>query len=299
MNRFVEGVAKIRLVTYPKGRRLLDLRWSPTAAELAHLGVDEERVDQLTPSHIEEGRSKFLEFLNQLVETELKIASELLMQHIHQKLDGLIHSFESLCALPEVSSFALSVWALCVSEARFLWKVYGGACKSLLVKPDQLHKCNAVISSFLLNEDAAVVEVRHPWDTLLMQVMSRLVSDLDLSVGGVVRLFSLRDKAMRAEGLSPSQAMKKTEALFDALSCFDLVATRPPSLCVDVLPLLKLEPEEEDLLTLPLDSIKDAWEQFASELQSDTTPDTHIETEDESPVPPIQLADCTWHFAPG
>eukprot|EP01053_Blabericola_migrator_P005135 Blabericola_migrator_1__5134@NODE_2652_length_2491_cov_12_854373_g1662_i0_p2_GENE_NODE_2652_length_2491_cov_12_854373_g1662_i0NODE_2652_length_2491_cov_12_854373_g1662_i0_p2_ORF_typecomplete_len132_score26_01_NODE_2652_length_2491_cov_12_854373_g1662_i0140535 len=131
-----------------------------------------------------------------------------------------------------------------------------------------------------------------------MQVMSRLISDLDLSVEGVVRLFSLRDKAMRAEGLPSLQAMQESEALKHTLSRLDLVGTRPRSLSVDVLPLLKLETEEEELLTLPLLSVHDAWEQFASGLHSDEIPDSHTETEDGPAAFQEPPTDCTWHLTP-
>eukprot|EP01053_Blabericola_migrator_P004891 Blabericola_migrator_1__4890@NODE_2556_length_2615_cov_20_197017_g1597_i0_p2_GENE_NODE_2556_length_2615_cov_20_197017_g1597_i0NODE_2556_length_2615_cov_20_197017_g1597_i0_p2_ORF_typecomplete_len168_score25_31_NODE_2556_length_2615_cov_20_197017_g1597_i0282785 len=129
-----------------------------------------------------------------------------------------------------------------------------------------------------------------------MQVMSYLVSRLDLSIKGVLRLFDLRARAMRAKGFSTLQVMKETEgrgsdhsvirsvslALMHELSGLDLVGTRPRSLRVDALPLIKLEPEEEKSLTLSLDSVHDAWEQFASRSYSSVTPDTHIDVHNDS-----------------
>eukprot|EP01053_Blabericola_migrator_P008310 Blabericola_migrator_1__8309@NODE_4314_length_1222_cov_38_099567_g2667_i0_p1_GENE_NODE_4314_length_1222_cov_38_099567_g2667_i0NODE_4314_length_1222_cov_38_099567_g2667_i0_p1_ORF_typecomplete_len127_score7_55CLN6/PF15156_6/0_12_NODE_4314_length_1222_cov_38_099567_g2667_i0511891 len=107
------------------------IRRSPDAAELAQLGVDEERVDRLTPSHIEVERSKFLDYMNQGVKASLSVYTHLLVQRIRQKLenDNIVDSFENLCALAEVSSLAHNMWALCVSETKSLWKIYGRAWK--------------------------------------------------------------------------------------------------------------------------------------------------------------------------
>eukprot|EP01053_Blabericola_migrator_P007252 Blabericola_migrator_1__7251@NODE_3682_length_1580_cov_58_645737_g2284_i0_p1_GENE_NODE_3682_length_1580_cov_58_645737_g2284_i0NODE_3682_length_1580_cov_58_645737_g2284_i0_p1_ORF_typecomplete_len241_score45_57_NODE_3682_length_1580_cov_58_645737_g2284_i05711293 len=237
--------------------------------------------------------------MNQGVKASLSVYTHLLVQRIRQKLenDNIVDSFENLCALAEVSSLAHNMWALCVSETKSLWKIYGRAWKCLLFTPGQLQKCDAVISSYLLNEDDTEAEIRHPWDKLLMLVVSDLVSDLDLSLEGVVRLFKLRDKAMRAKGLTSLQAMKEIEKLKDALCHLDLIGTRPRSLCSDVLPLLKLELEEEEMLALPLKSVLNAWELLAFEMQiADKTPDTHIDTEDESSASQVPLNDCTWHF---
>eukprot|EP01053_Blabericola_migrator_P000446 Blabericola_migrator_1__445@NODE_1106_length_5420_cov_26_488324_g757_i0_p2_GENE_NODE_1106_length_5420_cov_26_488324_g757_i0NODE_1106_length_5420_cov_26_488324_g757_i0_p2_ORF_typecomplete_len310_score56_23DUF1086/PF06461_11/0_016Cbl_N2/PF02761_14/1_9Cbl_N2/PF02761_14/3_3e02_NODE_1106_length_5420_cov_26_488324_g757_i044015330 len=291
---FTQAAAGIRLVEYRQGRRLLGLGLIPDAIDLAHLGGNEQEIDRLAHSRLDEGWAEFVRTLGQVVETKLKAFSQLLVQHICQESNDIINSFETLCTLPDVSNLADSTWALCVSETRSLWKLYGRACKSLLVTPDQLRTCCVAVTSSLLGEKVTETTVRHPWDTVLMQVMSYLVSRFDLSVKGAVRLFKLRDKVRRAKGSSPTQAVKETEALKHALLHLDLVGTRPRSLCVDALPLLQLEPDEQKLLTLSLDSVHVAWKQFASELQSDTTPDTHIDTE--SPASGSSTADRTWNF---
>eukprot|EP01053_Blabericola_migrator_P005136 Blabericola_migrator_1__5135@NODE_2652_length_2491_cov_12_854373_g1662_i0_p1_GENE_NODE_2652_length_2491_cov_12_854373_g1662_i0NODE_2652_length_2491_cov_12_854373_g1662_i0_p1_ORF_typecomplete_len538_score59_28DUF4054/PF13262_6/0_059_NODE_2652_length_2491_cov_12_854373_g1662_i05072120 len=148
---FVQAAADIKLMKYSKGKRLLGLGLTPDVMEQAYLGSVEEQVDQPTPSQLKEAQSRFLGSLDHIIETELGAASQSLLQHINQKLDGLIDSFEKLCASPEVSNLAHNVWALCVSETQSLWKIYGRACKGLLVTPDQLQKCIVIISNVLLN----------------------------------------------------------------------------------------------------------------------------------------------------
>eukprot|EP01053_Blabericola_migrator_P006042 Blabericola_migrator_1__6041@NODE_3043_length_2090_cov_16_135442_g1900_i0_p1_GENE_NODE_3043_length_2090_cov_16_135442_g1900_i0NODE_3043_length_2090_cov_16_135442_g1900_i0_p1_ORF_typecomplete_len271_score55_68_NODE_3043_length_2090_cov_16_135442_g1900_i0178990 len=268
----------------------------------------------MTLLQLDESCAEFSKALSQVVESELSANFDLLCQHIQtERLTSLVTSFESLCTSRDISSLGSKMWDLCVSTTRSLWKTYGPGFRNLLYTPDQIQKCSAAAGDALTGDtmDRPADQLRHPWDCLLMEVMSHLVSQLDLKTRAITRLLNLRYKEMKAKGMSQSEALHEVEVLKNAMFNLDLINTRPHSLAVELLPLLELQPQEEELLKLSLDSLNDAWEQFKQESGSSmppetilpeittsetTAPDTHISRTSSSPTTP-SVTDFTWHWA--
>eukprot|EP01053_Blabericola_migrator_P006430 Blabericola_migrator_1__6429@NODE_3241_length_1921_cov_11_661812_g1378_i1_p1_GENE_NODE_3241_length_1921_cov_11_661812_g1378_i1NODE_3241_length_1921_cov_11_661812_g1378_i1_p1_ORF_typecomplete_len534_score70_57Endotoxin_C2/PF18449_1/0_26_NODE_3241_length_1921_cov_11_661812_g1378_i12051806 len=138
VSEYGTALKELTLVEYERGRRLMGLGLKPDEMELAQLGScasDQSSAKyktKLTSAEIDQASAKFSEVVSQAVEAALKKKFDLLCQQIRQKLDTSVQAFETLCVSSDVSSLAHSVWSLCVSETRLLWRRYGRGLSSKL-----------------------------------------------------------------------------------------------------------------------------------------------------------------------